>query len=375
MTSTWTELQRVVFPQDGDPDVLPLFVDADVWARFGTREVRVSDRAHIDDVLGRDRFRVASGERMSFAGYFNAFPASYWQHWTVVDRVRLRATTSGSGTLLVYRSTAQGVPQRVASEAFSGEAAVTLVELPVTTFGDGGWYWFDIVAGRGDVVLSDAAWETDVTPVRDGRASIGITTMNKPDYCVRTLDALASDETVGDVLDRVYVVDQGTQLVREREEYPELAERLGDRLEVIEQANLGGSGGFARSMLETLEAGASDYVILLDDDVTIEPESIVRAVRFARYATQPVLVGGHMFRPARPAGHARVRRDHGHVPVHVARPAARRGPARLPLQQPPADAVDARAHGRGLQRLVVLPHPRRRPSSGRAGTARVHQVG
>ena len=91
----------------------------------------------------------------------------------------------------------------------------------------------------------------------DGRASIGITTMNKPDYCVRTLDALASDETVGDVLDRVYVVDQGTRLVRDREEFPALAERLGDRLEVIEQANLGGSGGFARSMLETVAAGSS----------------------------------------------------------------------------------------------------------------------
>ena len=61
---TWTELQRVVFPQDGDPDVLPLYVDADVWARFGTREVRVSDRAHIDDVLARDRFRVASGDSL-----------------------------------------------------------------------------------------------------------------------------------------------------------------------------------------------------------------------------------------------------------------------------------------------------------------------
>lgn len=295
MTSTWTELQRVVFPQDGDPDVLPLYVDADVWARFGTREVRVSDRAHIDDVLGRDRFRVASGERMSFAGYFNAFPASYWQHWTVVDRIRLRATLSGSGTLLVYRSTAQGVPQRVASESFSGDGAVVHVDLPVTTFGDGGWYWFDIVAGRGDVVLADAAWETDVAAVRDGRASIGITTMNKADYCVRTLEALASDASVADVLDRVYVVDQGTQLVRDRDEYPGIAERMGDRLEVIEQANLGGSGGFARSMLETLEAGASEYVILLDDDVTIEPESIARSVRFARYATQPVIVGGHMF--------------------------------------------------------------------------------
>ncbi|GAA2456128.1 glycosyltransferase [Agromyces soli] len=294
MSADWAELQRVVFPQDGDPDVLPLYIDADVWARFGAREVRVSDRAHIDDVLGRRSFRVAAGERMSFAGYFNAFPASYWQHWTVVDRIRLRAELEGDGTLLVYRSTAQGVPQRVASEALRGSTELR-IDLPVTTFGDGGWYWFDIVAGRSDVVLREAVWETDAAPPRQGTASIGITTMNKPDFCVRTLDAIAADGSLDELVDRVYVVDQGTALVADREEYPQLSERLGDRLQLIEQPNLGGSGGFARSMLETLEAGAAEFLILLDDDVTIEPESIARSIRFARYATKPVLVGGHMF--------------------------------------------------------------------------------
>ena len=48
-------------------------------------------------------------------------------------------------------------------------------------------------------------------------------------------------------------------------------------------------------MSETLDAGESDFVILLDDDVTVEPESIARAVRFARHSTRPLIVGGHMF--------------------------------------------------------------------------------
>jgi len=294
VATEWTELQRVVFPQDGDPDVLPLYVDTDVWARFGGREVRVSDRAHIDDVLGRRSFRVAAGERASFAAYFNAFPASYWQHWTVVDRIRLRVSATGSGTLLVYRSTAQGVQQRVTTEALETGAEAT-VELPVTTFGDGGWYWFDVVAGRDDIVVSDAVWETDVAPVSRGTASIGITTMNKPDYCTRTLEAIADDADLDDLVSRVYVVDQGTSLVADEPEYPEVSARLGERLQLIQQANLGGSGGFARSMYETLEAGDAEYLILLDDDVTIEPESIARSIRFSRFAKKPVLVGGHMF--------------------------------------------------------------------------------
>ncbi|MFF2274915.1 glycosyltransferase [Agromyces sp. NPDC058126] len=294
MSLTWNEIQRIVFPQDADPDVISLYVDADVWAKVGEREVRVSDRAHLDDVLGRDRFRVGAGDRVSFASYFNAFPASYWQQWTNVERVRLSVETSGSGTLLVYRSTAQGIPQRVASEPFSGTVRHE-IELPVVTFGDGGWYWFDIVAGDHEVVVADGRWETDAPELRTGGASIGTTTFNKPDYCVRTLGALASDATVREVIDRIYIVDQGNQRVVDEPDYGDVAALLGETLTMIEQPNLGGSGGFARSMAETLEAGESDFIILLDDDVTVEPESIARAVRFARRTTRPVVVGGHMF--------------------------------------------------------------------------------
>ncbi|MFF2390824.1 glycosyltransferase [Agromyces sp. NPDC058104] len=291
---TWNEIQRVVFPQDADPDVISLYVDADVWAKVGDREVRVSDRSHLDDILDRDRFRVGAGERVSFASYFNAFPASYWQQWTNVERVRLSVETSGEGNLLVYRSTAQGVPQRVAAEPFSGTVRHD-IELPVTTFGDGGWYWFDIVASDTDVVVADGRWLTDAPELRSGGASIGTTTFNKPDYCVSTLEALAGDDTVREIIDRIYIVDQGNQRVVDEPGFDAVAERLGDALTMIEQPNLGGSGGFARSMSETLDAGSSDFLILLDDDVTIEPESIARAVRFSRHATRPVIVGGHMF--------------------------------------------------------------------------------
>ena len=50
--------------------------------------------------------------RLTFGTYFNAFPASYWRRWTDIRTVRLTATVSGSGTLLVYRSTAKGHVQR-----------------------------------------------------------------------------------------------------------------------------------------------------------------------------------------------------------------------------------------------------------------------
>jgi galactofuranosylgalactofuranosylrhamnosyl-N-acetylglucosaminyl-diphospho-decaprenol beta-1,5/1,6-galactofuranosyltransferase len=47
-------------------------------------------------------------------------------------------------------------------------------------------------------------------------------------------------------------------------------------------------------MYESVENG-SDYVLLLDDDIVVEPESIVRLLTFADHCRKPTIVGGHMF--------------------------------------------------------------------------------
>ena len=90
-------------------------------------------------------------------------------------------------------------------------------------------------------------------------------------------------------------MDQGTQKVTDEPGFDEVSSLLGDKLRVIEQPNLGGSGGFSRSMAETLEREDTDFLLLLDDDVEFETESAMRALQFARYSRTPTIVGGHMF--------------------------------------------------------------------------------
>ena len=64
---------------------------------------------------------------------------------------------------------------------------------------------------------------------------------------------------------------------------------------MIEQGNLGGSGGYARGQLESVRKGTATYAMMMDDDVVCEPEGIIRAVTFGDLAKRPTLVGGHMF--------------------------------------------------------------------------------
>jgi galactofuranosylgalactofuranosylrhamnosyl-N-acetylglucosaminyl-diphospho-decaprenol beta-1,5/1,6-galactofuranosyltransferase len=287
-------LQNVVFPLDRDPDLLPLYADPETWSIIEEEPVRVSSRAHLGNILGRTRARIVAGRRVSLGTYFNAFPASYWQHWTSIREVQLTVRTSGPATILVYRSNGGGVQQRIDTREVNGEAETTF-DIPLTQFSDGGWIWFDMVADEKNAVLEGAVWTTEREPARSGKASLGITTYNKPDYCVETLTALADSPDALEFVDRIFLVDQGTQLVTDEPGFTEAADRLGEKLEVIRQPNLGGSGGFARAMHETLQRPDSDFVQLLDDDVRIEPESLRRSIVFGQYATKPLLVGGHMF--------------------------------------------------------------------------------
>ncbi|MET3808937.1 glycosyltransferase [Arthrobacter sp. UYEF3] len=307
----WARIQRVILPSADQTDTIPLYVDAGPASGIRLREndelARApklpedklqmfssgSRQARFEDLLSRQTMRVRSGEEISFGTYFNAFPASYWRRWTSVRDIRLVVKTSGSGAVTVYKSNARGSVQRVDGRHFDGEST-SVFELPLTPFGDGGWYWFDLAASSTDLVLESAQWETQEVLDRRGKVTLEITTMNKPDFCLNNAKILSENLDVLTDVKEILIVDQGTKKVEDQEGFADVKEALRGKLRVINQANLGGSGGFARGMYEAVENG-SDYVLLLDDDIVVEPESIVRLLTFADYCRTPTIIGGHMF--------------------------------------------------------------------------------
>jgi galactofuranosylgalactofuranosylrhamnosyl-N-acetylglucosaminyl-diphospho-decaprenol beta-1,5/1,6-galactofuranosyltransferase len=322
-------LQRVIFPGE-DLDVVPLYVETDTergagelaaelanealtGRKAGTVSVPVPNAAvgemqssvrfgpdvpgYLAEEAGPRRSAVISeGRRVSFATYFNAFPASYWRRWTTVTSVTLRIRLAGESKIVLYRSTAKGFSHPVETISVDSEVPETIQRtLSLDQFIDGGWYWFDIIAGARGTTLIEADWLGQAEPHQAGTVSLGITTFNTPDFMLEQLRTLGEATEIHDLIDHIYVIDQGTDKVTGRPGFTDATKKLGDRVRVIEQGNIGGSGGFARSMDETVRAGQSAYVLLMDDDVKLEPEGILRAATFADLARKPTIVGGHMF--------------------------------------------------------------------------------
>ena len=277
-----------------------------------------------------------------------------------MDAVTLRIRLAGESKVILYRSTARGHSHPIETINLESDEPETIERtLPLAPFIDGGWYWFDIVAGPRGTTLIEADWLAQVEPMPPGRFSIGITTFNKPDEVVQKLRSLGDATDVHRPVDTVYVIDQGTSRASNHPDFADAAKKLAGRLQVIEQGNLGGSGGFSRSMDETVRAGKSDYVLLIDDDVEIDPEGILRAITFADLARKPTIVGGHMFSHVRALGTARVRRGGRAVPVVVGHRAEHQEPARLRPPQPAQHPVAAPPRRCRLQRLVDVPDPDR----------------
>ncbi|PNI10116.1 glycosyl transferase [Arthrobacter sp. AFG7.2] len=303
----WDALQRVILPSVSQMDTVPLYMD--MGTATGIQLPTVGDRdgmpsggravssptkeAHVEDFLSRHSTSVRSGERVSFGSYFNAFPASYWRRWTTVDKIRLHVRTQGTGSVIVYKSNARGSLQRVDTRRVEG-IADNYFELSLAPFGDGGWYWFDLLAGTEPLVMLEAEWQGPAAQSKPGSVTLQITTLNKTDFCLNNLRLLADSKEALEHVQEILIVDQGTQKLAEAEGFDDVKKSLNGKLRIINQSNLGGSGGFARGMFEAVENG-SDYVLLMDDDVVVEPESIIRLLTFADRCKTPTLVGGHMF--------------------------------------------------------------------------------
>ena len=285
-------LARVILPRPGEPlDVRKLYLEE------STTNAR---RAH---AVTRTTLQIGAESEVSFAAYFNAFPASYWRRWTACKSVVLRAELTGTGRVDVYRTKATGARIFVEGRGFASTAdqPTTLeFEVELEPFEDGGWIWFDITTDTA-VTLHSAGWYATRPAPGKANVAVGIPTFNRPGDCVNALRELTSDPLVDKVIGAVIVPDQGSAKVRDHPDFDAAAAPLGNRLSIHDQPNLGGSGGYSRVMYEALKNTDCQQILFMDDDIRIEPDSILRVLAMHRFAKTPMLVGGQMLNLQEPS--------------------------------------------------------------------------
>ena len=236
---------------------------------------------------------VAFGGVLRFDTYFNAFFEAQWRRYTTLQTLDLQVTLAGVATLRVYRHALDCKSLLV--EQLAGPGLCTVRIPPATlNFRQYGLLTLELTATEDDFTFGSGAWVTRDAPIQDIGLAAVFCTFNREEAIGRVLTSLAADPAAQARLARVFVVDQGRAGLLLQPAVAEAANRLGNRLTVIEQGNFGGAGGFSRGMLAALADPAITHVALLDDDIDVEPDSLLRMAAFFSFCERDIVLGGHM---------------------------------------------------------------------------------
>lgn len=249
--------------------------------RAETTEPLLYVRAEGDVTFANDSAQLRTGAELSFDTSFGVFAAGRWKRLSIVDSLQVTVNAVGSGRIELV-----GVTSRVAGLLMHEEIVVsagispsgkTTLDVPDFTKSPIGSYFVRISAEQSDVVVSGGQWTTKTQSAREVRLSLSITTFNRQDYVkptvakvlhlVESLDSLRNNM-------RILVVDNARNI--------KFDTAPNAPITVVPNPNLGGAGGFARGIIHLRDEGWSTHVLLMDDDITLEPEALVRT--FALFA-------------------------------------------------------------------------------------------
>ncbi len=289
------KIQSIVFPKSG------ICYVPDMCYRL----VSVPQKEHTPyhfDAAGQCLI-VDQGGIVFFDTYFNGLSVGKWKKYTSVTGFALSLDILGSFSVsLLHTKYINGVTVQKVLSAEVVEAherktvifpfpdceAVGAISFRVDSLEDGG-----VLFGGGYYA---EAWEQ--VP-RDIELALNFCNYEREEYIYRNMDNI-----------RRYILDDPTCELREHLQIfvadnsrtVDPARLPENRSHVFPQGDFGGAGGFTRGLMEVLrdkDRFGLTHAVMLDDDILLEPESLVRLFAFLRFMRPEhwkAFVGGALLR-------------------------------------------------------------------------------
>ena len=289
-------LQETLFPPPGFPPVLYL----------GIRNPSFPRRVQVayDGPDGRGVVHLMEDDILTTDTYFGSFYCSYWNAYTVITSVAVTLQFYGAGRVRVFEDSGTGISLLVQHELVSDGRNPILVEFtplnlaesPFSTKIPPSRIFVEFEATRTSYLIA-LNFVSSQPPVHQVTLSLGLCTFNQEAYFARTAEHIATLVANEPAVSQVFVVNQGAPFQSIR-----VADLLaGPKMTTISQRNLGGCGGFTRSLREALAAKPrATHHLMMDDDIVLDERLISRAIQFLRYAERDIALGGSMLDSLRP---------------------------------------------------------------------------
>lgn len=232
---------------------------------------------------------VAQWQYLNFDTYFNCFSIGKWQKYTKLDNLKLQLELKGGFHVqLAHMYYMNTVPfENIFQERVcrAGERTTFEFDIPMGNW-DTGIICFKLDSLEGpDNVYYGGRYltEVDEASLNPVDIAIDICTFRRESFVennIRLLNReiiLNPNSPVHGHLD-VFVSDNGRTL--------DVNKLNSDRVHVFPNKNVGGAGGFSRGMIEILDVAEQrriTHTLVMDDDVIIHPDAIVRTYRLLQF--------------------------------------------------------------------------------------------
>lgn len=230
---------------------------------------------------------------VSFNTYFNGFFANKWKSYTSITNIGVCLSLQGYFNIHIYSvdSFVQSrtiVMQKTVKNAHF-DSPIVLENFDIYPYN--GMIYIEVQALSNNCQMEGGFFYSYVQEIKDIRLGIVICTYKRETYVRKNIDLLEknllSRDEYRDKL-KIFVIDNGKTL----------SSFDNPLIEIIPNKNAGGSGGFARGMIEVANHHRGfSHILLMDDDVLFDPEVILRLSNFLSVINQDdICVGGDMLR-------------------------------------------------------------------------------
>jgi galactofuranosylgalactofuranosylrhamnosyl-N-acetylglucosaminyl-diphospho-decaprenol beta-1,5/1,6-galactofuranosyltransferase len=227
---------------------------------------------------------------ISFNTYFNSFYETFYAKYTKLESLYYSLKLEGSFKVSLYRELyEQGERELIHQQTFENCQTEEFVKISLPDSWrskEAGRIYIEITCLSEKGLFQEGNIVTDEAPLREVSLGIVSCTFKKEEYIKKTVDAIFNDELLQSKQLKVFIVDNAKTL--EQKEFPE------ENVELIPNRNVGGSGGFTRGLIQAIEEDIYTHFLFMDDDISLESESIYRLFSLYEYASQDFAIAGSM---------------------------------------------------------------------------------
>jgi len=286
----------------------------------------------VDDMYFRDNsanhivsekyYSFDKNASLSSFSYFNGFSIGKWKKYTILNNLKLRLTLDGDFVITIKhaRMMSATIKNEVVAEKSVSTNGICDVEIAIPVNRDAGIYFFELKSFADGGKLYSGAYETEIDEksLPEVKIAIDICTFRREPFVEHNMDVLnryvlqnPENDMFGHL--EVFISDNGKTL--------NVDKLSTDLIHVFPNKNLGGAGGFTRSMIEIMKVAKErnvTHIMMMDDDIRLNPHSIFRTYKLLKMLKpdyKDAFVGGHMLKLDSPTIQSEAA-DHWDISTH-----------------------------------------------------------